>query len=100
VSGERRLLVRRRLCAPADRAEYDARWSSVVAAATSGGARAWRFRSEERGDLFVEFLEFSSPESDPRRREDASRALAALDAALPEDPPPSAPLEAWRAANP
>jgi len=60
---------------------YDRHWSALRDAARAGGLRAWRYRSAEAGDEYIEFLE--APE--PGAREDLRTASMriALDAALP-----------------
>ncbi|MGI9179160.1 MAG: hypothetical protein ACR2H9_01405 [Longimicrobiaceae bacterium] len=92
---ERRLLCTRRLLSPERREEYDAAWTRLHAAATAGGAKAWRFVSEARGDVYVEFLEFAA-EHDPREDAEANAALLALEAAFGEPPPPPEAIEELR----
>jgi hypothetical protein len=99
-SGERRLLVRRRLCPSAGHAEYDRLWRRLVLEADGLGARAWRFRAETRDDLFVEFLEFPATSREPRLHQGAAELFAALDEAFGHPPPDARPLESWREANP
>lgn len=57
VAGMRNLIVSYRVV-PAERIdEYDRVWLSLEDAARATGLRAWRFRSPEAGDEFVEFIE-------------------------------------------
>nr|MBA4158591.1 hypothetical protein [Gemmatimonadota bacterium] len=61
----RHLVSTRRTVPESRRAAYDAAWTPLQAAATGLGAHAWRFRSADHGDLFLEFLEFAA-DADPR----------------------------------
>jgi hypothetical protein len=77
----RRLVCIRRTVAPPRRADYDAGWAGLQAAVQARGAHAWRFRSDPRPDLYLEFLEFA-PGADPRDEPGVAAALRALDAAF------------------
>lgn len=92
---ERRLLCTRRLVPAERREEYDAGWTRLRAAATAGGAQAWRFVTAARGDVYVEFLEFAA-EHDAREDAEANAALLALKAAFGEPPPPPEATEELR----
>ncbi|HEV2132320.1 MAG TPA: hypothetical protein VGR27_14490 [Longimicrobiaceae bacterium] len=92
---ERRLVATRRLVSPERRAEYDAAWVRLHTAATARGAHAWRFAAADRGDVYVEFLEFAA-EHDPREDFEAGAALRTLEATFPGPPPPAAATEELR----
>ncbi|HEX2188331.1 MAG TPA: hypothetical protein VHG51_05500 [Longimicrobiaceae bacterium] len=92
--GERRLVSIRRSVAPELRAEYDAVWSLLHAAATLRGAHAWRFRSAEVPDLYLEFLEFGT-EDDLREDPAALAAIRTLHEAFGAPYPPPRTLEEW-----
>lgn len=65
VAPERRLISIRRLVPPERRDAYDAAWGTLHTAATERGAHAWRFRSADVENVFLEFIEFGA-ESDVR----------------------------------
>ena len=91
---ERRLLSIRRAVPAARRAEYEAAWARLHAAATGRGAHAWRFRSARVPGLYLEFLEFGAG-ADLRADPDAQAALRALDAAFAEPHPAPEAQEEW-----
>jgi orotate phosphoribosyltransferase len=64
-----------------DRDAYDRQWSALRDAARAGGMRAWRFRSAEAGDEYIEF--FEEAERDAAEGLRASAIRTALDAAFP-----------------
>lgn len=91
---ERRLVSIRRTVAPARLAEYDAAWARLHAAATARRAHAWRFRSADVEDLYLEFLEFGT-EEDLRGDADALEAIRVLHEAFGEPYPAPMTLEEW-----
>lgn len=92
--GERRLVSIRRTVAPELRGEYDAVWALLHAAASLRGAHAWRFRSAEVPDLYLEFLEFGS-EEDLRDDPAALAAIRTLHEAFGDPYPVPMTLEEW-----
>lgn len=68
----RRLRALRRQI-PLDRSEaYDAAWSAFRATMERAGANAWRFRSAERDDVFIEFTEWKGDAAPPAAGEEAA----------------------------
>jgi len=84
----RRLWSAERRVTPEREAAYAAAWAQLAHAAAAAGRRAWRFRSAEDPQRFVEFVETSAP-GDPW----ADAALAAARAALDDLAP--ARWKAW-----
>jgi hypothetical protein len=91
---ERRLVSIRRAVPAARRAEYDAAWARLHAAATARRAHAWRFRSADVEDVYLEFLEFGT-EEDLRGDADALGAIRALHEAFGDLYPAPMTLEEW-----
>ncbi|HEX7238800.1 MAG TPA: hypothetical protein VF263_00930 [Longimicrobiaceae bacterium] len=92
---ERRLVSIRRTVAPERREEYDATWGLLHAAATVRGAHAWRFRSADVDDLYLEFLEFGTDDSDIRADTEVLGGIKALHEAFGEPYPTPMTLEEW-----
>lgn len=84
----------RRSVESARRPEYDDAWGLLHAAATLRGAHAWRFRSAETPDLYLEFLEFGT-EEDLRADPAALAAIMALHEAFGDPYPAPRTLEEW-----
>ena len=79
---------------PAERVDvYDRTWLALQEAARSAGFRAWRFRSSEAGDEFIEFIEGFDAERD------ASLPIQVLRRSL-DGVAPSVSDRSWRAAPP
>jgi hypothetical protein len=55
----RRLMVTRRRVPAARLDAYEQAWRRLRGRAVSAGGRAWRFRSSDRDDAFLEFVEWS-----------------------------------------
>ncbi|HEX2092892.1 MAG TPA: hypothetical protein VHG28_10840 [Longimicrobiaceae bacterium] len=91
---ERRLVSIRRTVPAERRAEYDAAWGVLHTAATSRGAHAWRFRSADVADVYLEFLEFGS-DSDLRADAETLDAIRALHASFGDPYPTPLTLEEW-----
>ncbi len=90
---ERRLVEVRRRVPRESAGMYDSAWRELETAVTGTGGHAWRFRSAEDADLYIEFLEFRAA-ADPRSRSDVRSALRALDSLAP------GPAEEWVDATP
>ena len=71
----RRLKATRRQV-PLDRVdEYDTAWIRLQAHARAAGCNAWRFRSAQRQDVFLEFLEWKTHTPPPGEVATAQTAL-------------------------
>lgn len=78
----RRLIVTRRSVISASTGAYDACWRRLRDPVMAAGGHAWRFRSPERPDDFLEFIEFADGADTPELPEVAD-ALRALDHLAP-----------------
>lgn len=94
ASGERRLVSIRRTVPPGRRGDYDTVWALLHAAAMLRGAHAWRFRSAEVPDVYLEFLEFGA-DADLREDPAALAAIRALHEAFGDPYPLPRTLEEW-----
>jgi hypothetical protein len=79
ANNQRRLLsVRRQV--PVDRSQsYQSLWTALAAAATAGGAHAWRFVSSIDAESHLEFLEFGAG-ADPREAGEVRMLIDRLEA--------------------
>ncbi len=91
---ERRLVSIRRTVPAERRGDYDTIWALLHAAATLRGAHAWRFRSAEVPDVYLEFLEFGT-EEDLRGDPAALAAIRALHDGFGDPYPMPRTLEEW-----
>jgi hypothetical protein len=73
MMASRTLLAVERRVPEATWSGYELGWRRFVVAATAAGAKAWRFRSAQNAELFMEFLEFDAG-ADPRREGEVSAA--------------------------
>ncbi len=79
---ERRLVEIRRRIQRDSGGMYESAWRELETAVTATGSHAWRFRSADDADLYIEFLEFRAS-ADPRSRPDVQSALQAMEALAP-----------------
>jgi hypothetical protein len=64
---------------PVDRSQsYQSLWTALAAAATTGGAHAWRFVSSIDAETHLEFLEFGA-DADPREDGDVRMLIERLE---------------------
>jgi hypothetical protein len=65
-----------------DGREYRDAWATLRRAVEAAGGNAWRFRSAEQSERYIEFLEFRAG-ADPRQVPEVATALAVLDRRFP-----------------
>lgn len=90
----RRLISIRRHVPEEGLAEYDALWGALHAAATEHGAHAWRFRSADVADVYLEFLEFGA-ETDIRATPSVLAGIQALHRHFGDVYPMPKTIEEW-----
>lgn len=94
MTQERRLISIRRLVPTDQRAGYDAVWGAMHHAVTELGAHAWRFRSADVEDVFLEFLEFGE-DSDIRQAPGVLAGIQALHRDFGDAYPVPMTIEEW-----